>query len=86
MGRYGICEYEVDQLLRNEVFVDLYKIVKGSLRLGAPKYSIKNVEQLYRSKRNTEVGNGSDSIVVYDHWRQLFEQGLEGDTWQTRRF
>ncbi len=23
MGRYGICEYEVDQLLRNEVFVDL---------------------------------------------------------------
>lgn len=85
MGRYGICEYEVDQLLRNEVFVDLYKIVKGSLRLGAPKYSIKNVEQLYRSKRNTEVGNGSDSIVVYDHWRQLLEQGLEGDTWQTSK-
>ncbi|MGO2302681.1 TM0106 family RecB-like putative nuclease [Psychrobacter sp. AOP7-D1-15] len=85
MGRYGICEYEVDQLLRNEVFVDLYKVVKGGLRLGAPKYSIKNVERLYRSKRNTEVGNGGDSIVVYDHWRQLFEQGLEGDTWQTSK-
>lgn len=85
MGRYGICEYEVDQLLRNEVFVDLYKVVKGGLRLGAPKYSIKNVEQLYRSKRNTEVGNGSDSIVVYDQWRQLFHQGLEGDTWQTSK-
>ncbi|ABE74716.1 TM0106 family RecB-like putative nuclease [Psychrobacter cryohalolentis] len=85
MGRYGVCEYEVDQLLRNEVFVDLYKVVKGGLRLGASKYSIKNVERLYRSKRNTEVGNGGDSIVVYDHWRQLFEQGLEGDTWQTSK-
>ena len=41
MGRYGVCEYEVDQLLRNEVFVDLYKIVKGGLLLGEPRYSIK---------------------------------------------
>lgn len=49
MGRYGVCEYEVDQLLRNEVFVDLYKIVKGALLLGEPRYSIKNVEHLYRS-------------------------------------
>ena len=29
MGRYGICGVMVDALLRNEVFVDLYKIVKG---------------------------------------------------------
>lgn len=43
MGRYGICEHEVDQLLCNEVFVDLYKVVKGGLLLGEPRYSIKNV-------------------------------------------
>ena len=83
MGRYGVCEYEVDQLLRNEVFVDLYKVVQGGLRLGAPKYSIKNVERLYRNERNTEVSNGGDSVVVYDRWRALNQQGLEGDTWQT---
>lgn len=81
MGRYGICEQEVDQLLRNEVFVDLYKIVKGSLLLGEPRYSIKNVEHLYRSKRATEVGSGGDSVVVYEHWRE----NPDGDTWESSK-
>ena len=85
MGRYGVCEYEVDQLLRNEVFVDLYKVVKSGLRLGAPRYSIKNVERLYRNQRDTEVGDGGDSVVVYDKWRELNQRGLEGDTWQTSK-
>ncbi len=82
MGRFGVCEYEVDQLLRNEVFVDLYKVVKGGIRLGEPRYSIKNVEHLYRGKRDTEVGTGGDSVVVYDHWRTLHEAGEEADSWQ----
>lgn len=81
MGRYGICEFEVDQLLRNEVFVDLYKIVKGSVLLGEPRYSIKNVEHLYRPKRETEVGSGGDSVVVYEHWKN----NPDGTTWQTSK-
>jgi predicted RecB family nuclease len=81
MGRYGICEHEVDQLLRNEVFVDLYKVVKGSLMLGEPRYSIKNVEHLYRAKRETEVGSGGDSVVVYEHWKN----SPDGDTWQSSK-
>jgi uncharacterized protein len=85
MGRYGVCEYEVDQLLRNEVFVDLYKVIKGCLLLGEPRYSIKNVEHLYRGKRETEVGNGADSVVVYENWRELNTQGKEGDTWYTSK-
>jgi len=85
MGRYGVSEYEVDQLLRNEVFVDLYKVVKGSLILGEPRYSIKNVEHLYREKRETEVVSGGDSIVVYDNWRELNHLGEEGDTWETSK-
>ncbi|GAA0305650.1 TM0106 family RecB-like putative nuclease [Psychrosphaera haliotis] len=85
MSRYGVCEYEVDQLLRNEVFVDLYKVVKSGFYIGEPRYSIKNVEHLYRGNRETEVGNGGDSIVVYEQWRELNQQGLEGDTWQTSK-
>jgi len=72
MGKYGVCETEVDQLLRNEVFVDLYRIVKAGLLLGEPRYSIKNVEHLYRAKRSTDVANGGDSVVVYDNWRSQF--------------
>lgn len=85
MNRYGVCEYEVDQLLRNEVFVDLYKIVKGCMIIGEPRYSIKNVEHLYRGKRNTEVGCGGDSVVVYENWRARNLAGEEGDTWQTSK-
>lgn len=85
MGRYGVCENEVDQLLRNDVFVDLYKIVKGGLLLGEPRYSLKNVEHLYRDKRNTEVGSGGDSMVVYEQWRELHIAGKEGNTWQTSK-
>lgn len=83
MGRYGVCEYEVDQLLRNEVFVDLYKIVKGGLLLGEPRYSIKNVEHLYRASRDTTVSDGGDSVVAYERWRELHARGEQGDTWQT---
>ncbi|SDZ85638.1 TM0106 family RecB-like putative nuclease [Microbulbifer marinus] len=81
MGRYGVCEHEVDQLLRNEVFVDLYKIVRHGLRLGERNYSIKSVEHLYRGKRETDVGTGGDSVVVYEQWRQQ----RDGDSWQTSK-
>ena len=39
---------------------------------------IKNVEHLYRGKRETEVGSGGDSVVVYEEWRV----NPDGDTWQ----
>lgn len=81
MSRYGVCEYEVDQLLRNEVFVDLYKVVKNGMIIGEPNYSIKSVEHLYRDKRDTEVGNGGDSVVVYENWRT----NPDGDTWETSK-
>ncbi len=85
MGRYGVGEAQLDQLLRNEVFIDLYKIVKGGLLLGEPRYSIKNVEHLYRGKRDTEVGSGGDSVVVYEQWRDLWARNEAGDTWETSR-
>jgi len=83
MSRYGICEYEVDQLLRNDVFVDLYKIVRGGILIGEPRYSIKNVEHLYRGKRETEVGTGGDSVVVYEQWREAYLNGDDTDDWRT---
>lgn len=83
MGRYGCCEQEVDQLLRNEVFVDLYKIVKGGLLLGESGYSIKNVEHLYRPRRDTAVGSGDVSIVAYESWQESRSAGHEGASWQT---
>ncbi len=61
-------EKEIDELLKAGVFIDLYKIVKSGLVIGEPKYSIKNVEHLYRGKRTTDVANGGESVVVYERW------------------
>src|SRR6266571_5321003 len=68
MGRYGTREAQVDTLLRNEVFVDLYTIVRQGLRVGTPDYSLKSLERLYRESRTGDVATGDDSLVFYDHW------------------
>ena len=70
MSRYDICQDEVNELLRNGVFVDLYQIVKKSLRIGDKNYSIKTVEKLYRAgqKRATTVATSIGSVVYYARW------------------
>lgn len=79
MGRHGLREQEIDTLLRRHVFVDLYGIVRNGLRLGEPRYSIKNVEHLYRSSRDTDVASGGESIAVYEAWRE----NPDGEDWST---
>ncbi|BFU96856.1 MAG: conserved protein of unknown function [Nitrospira sp.] len=66
--RHDSRQDEVDTLLRHDVFVDLFRIVRQGLRLGEENYSIKSVELLYRAKRATDVASGSDSIVAYSRW------------------
>lgn len=81
MGRYGVCEKEVDDLLRNGIFVDLYSVFRQAFLLGEPRYSIKNVEHLYRGKRSGEVSKGDESIVQYELWRVH----PDGETWETSK-
>lgn len=78
MGRYGTREKEVDELLRNKVLVDLFKVVRNSLVIGEPRYSIKNIEHLYMKKRQSEVSKATDSVVFYEKW--LTEK--DGETWK----
>jgi predicted RecB family nuclease len=68
MGRHGTREAQLDHLLRNEVFVDLYQLVRQSLRVGEPSYSIKNIEHLYMEKRSGAVAKATDSVVYYERW------------------
>ena len=57
-------------LLRSGALVDLYDVVRRALLIGEPRYSIKNVEKLYRPSltRQTDVGKGDQSVAVYAAW------------------
>lgn len=66
-ARHGVREAEVDRLLAEGVFVDLYPIVRRALRVGSRSYSIKKLEPLYMGAdvRTSDVQRGDDSIVRY---------------------
>ena len=76
MSLHGIREVEVDQLLREERFVDLYKVVREAIRVSEPRYSIKNLETFYMEKRVGEVTSAGASIVYYEKWRQTRDAKL----------
>ncbi|MEX5255092.1 TM0106 family RecB-like putative nuclease [Kocuria arenosa] len=74
--RYQAKEKALDDLLRSEVFVDLYATVRGSVRVGQPSYSIKKLEPLYmgdqlRSDDDDAVSDGGASVVAYHEHREL---------------
>lgn len=76
-ARHGTREAEVDRLLRDGVFVDLYPIVRRALRVGSRSYSIKKLEPLYMGAdvRTSDVQKGDDSIVKYVQARALQDDG-----------
>jgi predicted RecB family nuclease len=76
-ARYGVGEDEVDDLLRSDVLVDLFPIVRNSLRVGAPSYSLKALEPLYMGSdlRTGEVTTAASSITGYEHYRALLDAG-----------
>ena len=72
-------EDEVDDLLRSEVLVDLYAVVRQSLLISDDSYSIKRLEKFYGFERKTDVKRGDDSIVMFETWRLTHEQAILDD-------
>src|SRR5712691_2368068 len=73
---YATREAEVDRLLRGRVLVDLYRVVRQSVRIGTESYSLKELESLYRGKRSTEIVDAAGSIVAYEDWLESRDQRL----------
>ena len=67
-GRYGVREAELDQLLRAERFVDLYPVVRQSMRISKESYSIKKVEAFYGREHTGDVADAMSSVVEYEQW------------------
>jgi uncharacterized protein len=85
-GRYAVAEHQLDDLLRQRKFVDLYKVVREGLRVSEPGYSLKNLETFYMCKREGEVANAGDSIIVYNRWRVCRDDKLLRDIAEYNEF
>ncbi|WP_242625426.1 TM0106 family RecB-like putative nuclease, partial [Protofrankia symbiont of Coriaria myrtifolia] len=67
-ARHGTRERQVDALLAGHRLVDLYTVVRRSLKISQRSYSIKYLEPLYLpGARGAEVKTAVDSIVAYEN-------------------
>ncbi|OBA58188.1 nuclease [Mycobacterium sp. 1100029.7] len=80
-GRYGVGEDEVDELLRCGVLVDLYPLVRKSIRVGSDSFSLKALEPLYMGSqlRSGEVTTATDSITSYAKFCELRDADRAGE-------
>ncbi len=61
-------EAEIDDLLRAEVLVDLFAVVRGTVAISEESYSLKSFERFYDLARETVVKKGNESIVMFEQW------------------
>ncbi|MCW2288215.1 uncharacterized protein EDF60_0856 [Leucobacter luti] len=80
-ARHGVGEAAVDALLRDQVLIDLYPIVRRALLVGSRSYSIKKLEPLYMgSELRAEDGvtTAAQSVTEYaDATEQLADPSAE---------
>ena len=76
MGLHGTREDQVDGLLRDSVFVDLYRVLKQSVQVSTDSYSLKKIEALYMERASGEVMNAASSIVAYEEYLEVGDPEL----------
>lgn len=72
MSKYATCENEIDAFLRAGTFVDLYGIVRQSIRASVEKYSIKDLEKFFGYERQMDLRSLSKIKSEYEY---LLESG-----------
>jgi uncharacterized protein len=69
--RFGSYQQEVNQLVADGVFIDLYKVVKSALVISQESYSIKKLEAFYGFGRDSDVKEAMGSMEYYDQYLEL---------------
>ena len=62
MGRYATREEEIDQMLRARLFVDLFGVVRHSVRASVESYSIKRLEPFYGFARQAALTDANVAL------------------------
>lgn len=63
MGRYASREEEIDRMLRAKLFVDLYGVVRHSIRASVESYSIKRIEPFYGFTRKVPLADANAALA-----------------------
>ena len=80
MQRHVAREREVDLILREELLVDLYSVVRQALVVGQPSYSIKKIEEYYGKRGDASgVKGGDESILQFEAWLATRGAGKRND-------
>ena len=77
MGRHATREEELDRLLRGEVFVDLYRVVKQALRASVESYSIKKLEPFYGFERAVDLRKAGSARASHEALLELGQHGAD---------
>lgn len=70
-GKYDTRIEELDRLLRGRTFVDLYSVVRQSLRASVESYSIKKIEKFYGFERQVEMREANQALANFEAWLNL---------------
>jgi predicted RecB family nuclease len=67
MGRHATREDELDALLRQEAFVDLYPVVRQGFRIGVEAYTLKDLERVHGYLREEDLRTLGPSKRAIEH-------------------
>jgi uncharacterized protein len=76
VARYGTREEKLDDLLRRDIFVDLFAVVRNGVRTSRPGYGLKELERFLPFERLAEIRDGGSSIVAFETWMANGDQAL----------
>jgi uncharacterized protein len=79
MGRYATREEEIDRMLRAELFVDLFAVVRQSIRASVESYTIKNLEVFYGYERPTSLESARRALARLQGCLELNDTAGIGD-------
>ncbi|MCY3570731.1 MAG: TM0106 family RecB-like putative nuclease [Chloroflexi bacterium] len=64
MGRHATHEADVDRLLRAGLFIDLHRVARRGLRVGAESYSIKELERFFGYERKVSLERADEAMYA----------------------
>ncbi len=71
MGGHGVCEDEIDRMLRAGLFIDLHTVLKRSVRASVEQYSLKALEVFHGFKRTIPLEKAGSAMRQMQHALEL---------------